>query len=110
MIYAAALLIAMTGQASARYYWTPQDFGVQPQFVTQSTLLSTPEQRAHGRDLPVGLRSGQFEFAINEVYKRMLKPDLDHVPGRKLDALAKLIQSGTDEVIHLLAHSLAPIR
>ena len=85
-----------------RYYDIPSDFGIQPQFIPKCRFFQTQEQLNGGRQLPVGLTPKQFDYAINEVYKRMLQPDMDHVPGRSVRDLAGLIKQNTLDDIQRL--------
>lgn len=86
-----------SAKISKRYYWIPQDFGVQAQFISSCKFFTEKSQLIDGRVLPVGLTPLQFDYAINEVYKRMLEPDMDHLSGRKVSELSDLIKSKTDD-------------
>lgn len=89
-------------ERSKRYYGIPQDFGVQPQFIFTCKFFTNKIEVGEGRLLPVGLTPLQFDYAINEVYKRMLQPDMDHVGGRSVKDLAGVIQQCLAEVMKRL--------
>ena len=95
-------------QASRRYYWTPQDFGVQPQFIQQAKFFENESQRKEGRILDVGLTPLQFDWAINRVYRRMLQPNLAHVPSQSVAELARRITDQTDAEIVLMGLTKKP--
>lgn len=82
----------------SRYYWNCEDFGIKPMFVTASPFFKSSEVNT-GRTFQVGLSPLQFDWVINEVYKRMIRPDMDHVAGRSVDELATRIEKGVEEVI-----------
>jgi hypothetical protein len=81
---------------------TPQDFGVQPRFVQDCQFFTNDRQRAEGRRLDVGLSPEQFDYAINEVFKRTVSPDMDHLPGSTVEEVAKRIGGGVEQVMRRL--------
>jgi hypothetical protein len=85
-----------------RYYLNPEDFGTKAVFINECTFFRTPLERKQGRKLTVGLSPRQFDFAINEVYKRMVRPDMDHRKGRSINELATMIGNGVDEELETM--------
>jgi len=94
--------VRLSDKPTKRYMWPPRDFGIKAQYIPECRFFRSQHEVVFGRQIEVGLSPQQFDLAINEVYKRMLKPDLDHVAGRSVHELAMMIQSRTEQVIKRL--------